>query len=201
MATKRMIVKGQGIAQMPKVEGRTCGDCRLCCRVMRVTSEPENFVKEQGTWCQHAHFGGCRIYDKRPIPCVSFQCAWLNGAFGERARPDRIHMVVALEQSVGDKVTDANGKVILKDMPVWCVYESWPGVSKQPKGRALLAELEQMIVVKADDPNEWAGPFPVCIIPSATGTRTMKLPGQKRYVPCLREGEDAPTRPVERSTR
>ena len=57
------------------------------------------------------------------------------------------------------------------------------------------------MVVNRDDPNEWAGPFPVCIIPSATGTRTIKLPGQRRYVPCLREGEDVPPKPVEGKKR
>lgn len=201
MPKARFKVTGSGIRPMPKVEDRTCGDCRLCCKLLRVTSEEEDFEKPQGKWCEHSFFGGCRIYDHKPAPCGTFICAWLNGAFGERDRPDRIHLVVCLELSVGDKLMDADMNVIARDLPVWCVYESWPGVSRQPRGRKLLAQVEEMLVVKKVDPDNWGGPFPVCVIPSATGLRTMKMPGTSRYVPCLREGEEAPPRPVERRKR
>lgn len=180
------------IRVMPNTTERKCGDCRLCCKVMQVESIPEKFDKPQGQWCEHAFNGGCRIYLNRPKSCITFRCAWLQGAFGERERPDESHVVVALEMSVGQELKDANHRVIASDLPVWCVYEAWPGVSRQPRAREIVKEVEQMLVTTRDEPDKWAGPYPVCVIPSAGGMRRIKLPGMDRYVPCLREGEEMP---------
>lgn len=172
---------------------RACGDCRLCCRLLRVEDPEIGFDKPQGRWCEYAYDGGCGIYPDRPSPCRTFRCAWYGGAFDDRDRPDRVHLVVALEMSVGDELKDANGNVVARDLPVWCVYESWPGVSAKPRGRAVLALLERMTVRTRADPERMGGPFPLCLIPSPTGMRRMKLPGSGRWIPCLRPGETMPS--------
>lgn len=179
---------------------RSCGDCRLCCRLLRVESHDEGFDKPQGRWCEHAGDGGCAIYPDRPKPCRTFRCAWYSGAFDERDRPDRVHLVVALEMGIGDELKDANGKVVARNLPVWCVYEAWPGVAAKPRGRAVLALLERMTVRTRSDPEREGGPFPICLIPSATGMRRMKFPGSSRWIPCLRPGETMSTSTAERSS-
>ena len=184
--------RGDGIRWKAPATDRKCGDCRLCCRVMRVESIPEKFDKPQGEWCEHAFNGGCRIHAALPKSCATFRCAWLAGALGGRERPDRVQLVVALEHSVGDELKDANGRVIARGLPVWCVYEAWPGVSLRPRGRKVIDQLEKLRVKFRDDPDDWTGPYPVCVIPSATGLRRIKMPGMERYVPCLREGEVMP---------
>lgn len=168
---------------------RVCGDCRLCCRVLKVDEKASGFEKPQGRWCEHAGPGGCAIYDRRPKPCVTFLCAWLNGAFGDLDRPNLVHLVVALEMSVGDELLDRDGRVVARDLPVWCVYEAWPGCASKPRAQRVLELLERMTVRSRAEPDKVGGPYPICIIPSATAVRRIKLPGAPRYVPCLRPGE------------
>ena len=177
------------IDDQPVEVNRACGDCRLCCRVLRVEDKAIGFDKPQGRWCEHACETGCGIYDRRPKVCESFYCAWLRGAFDELDRPDRVHLVVALEMSVGDELLDRDGRVVARDLPVWCVYESWPGCSRKPRARKVLELLERMTVRTVAQPERMGGPYPICIIPSATAVRRIKLPGASRYVPCLRPGE------------
>jgi hypothetical protein len=74
------------------VDGRHCGGCTLCCKVMAITS----LEKPPGVWCKHCHVGvGCRIYDDRPDECRTFLCAWLVDAqLGPEWKPDKSRMVI-----------------------------------------------------------------------------------------------------------
>jgi len=79
------------------VPGRNCGDCSLCCKLIRVDA----FDKAPGTWCAHCapnKGGGCRIYDSRPAECRDFHCAWLaSPTLGEEWRPNRCKLVLRVE--------------------------------------------------------------------------------------------------------
>ena len=78
------------------VPGRGCGDCSLCCKLIRVDA----FAKPPGTWCKHCApgSGGCKIYDGRPDECRNFHCAWLvSPGLGEAWRPSRCKLVLRLE--------------------------------------------------------------------------------------------------------
>ena len=72
------------------VTGRTCGECRVCCKLPDI----EALGKPINTWCKHADLkragGGCGIYDKRPQTCREFSCAWLSGLGEDRDRPDHL---------------------------------------------------------------------------------------------------------------
>ncbi len=58
----------------PIVEGRECGSCTLCCRVLGVGE----LKKPPGQHCQHCVDGeGCVIYAERPNQCRSFNCGFL----------------------------------------------------------------------------------------------------------------------------
>ena len=72
---------------------RECGECSLCCTVLRV----DELAKLGGRPCVHQRQeGGCRIHSKRPEICRAYRCAWLGGAFGDDDRPDRLGAVVDL---------------------------------------------------------------------------------------------------------
>jgi hypothetical protein len=76
--------------------GRACGDCSLCCKLIRVDA----FAKASGVWCTHCAPGGdrCRIYDARPAECRDFHCAWLaSPTLGEEWRPSRSKLVLRVE--------------------------------------------------------------------------------------------------------
>ncbi len=84
------------------VPGRNCGDCSLCCKLIRV----EAFAKPAGTWCTHCAPGSgrCTIYDSRPAECRDFYCAWMvSPGLGDDWRPNKCRMVLRLE---------ADGKLI-----------------------------------------------------------------------------------------
>jgi hypothetical protein len=91
------------------VPGRHCGDCSLCCKLIRVDA----FAKPPGVWCTHCVSspgkidpktdpeespGGCRIYESRPVECRDFYCAWLaSPTLGEEWRPSRSKLVLRVE--------------------------------------------------------------------------------------------------------
>jgi hypothetical protein len=77
------------------VEGRRCGTCTLCCKVLTV----EELRKPNGQWCPHCVKGrGCAIYSDRPNECRRFQCGYLLWpALGEHWLPARSKLVVAFK--------------------------------------------------------------------------------------------------------
>jgi hypothetical protein len=86
---------GKGDA-IPIVPERSCGDCSLCCKLIRVDA----FAKPPGSWCTHCvpGNGGCMIYDSRPTECRDFYCAWMvSPSLGEEWRPSRCKLVLRVE--------------------------------------------------------------------------------------------------------
>jgi uncharacterized cysteine cluster protein YcgN (CxxCxxCC family) len=86
-------VKADTVSLVP---GRRCGECSLCCKLIRVDA----FTKAPGIWCTHCApgNGGCRIYDSRPAECRDFHCAWMSSpSLGEEWRPSRCKLVLRVE--------------------------------------------------------------------------------------------------------
>jgi hypothetical protein len=85
-----------GIADaLSLVPGRSCGDCSLCCKLIKVDA----LAKAPATWCPHCTPGhGCRVYARRPAECRDYYCAWLvSPALGEAWRPNRCKLVLRVE--------------------------------------------------------------------------------------------------------
>ncbi|MFS0772039.1 YkgJ family cysteine cluster protein [Sphingomonas sp. 1P08PE] len=79
----------------PVLDGRSCGDCTVCCTVLKVDA-PE-FRKPAGTPCTHLGAAGCRIHAVRPRICRTWFCAWRRVArLPDDARPDRSGLLVSL---------------------------------------------------------------------------------------------------------
>lgn len=191
---------GSRLQRIPVLD-RKCGDCRLCCKLLAVGKDerPDDFKKPQGVWCEHCFDGGCKIYSRRPKDCEEYECTWHRGIFDDDDRPDRSKVVVSLEY--GEAVLDSDGRELYGPTPVWCVYESIPGVTlkKNSKAARIVAELDTLVV--EDTPGNFTGPFPVCIIPSRSHTRTVKFPNAKYWVPLLRPGDIDPKRTPPHRTR
>lgn len=75
----------------------TCGTCTLCCKLLGV----DEVESKAGEWCRHCDRagGGCRIYEKRPDPCRTFECVWLQSQtmatpLAPALRPDRCRVVL-----------------------------------------------------------------------------------------------------------
>lgn len=174
---------------LPLVEDRQCGECRLCCKLLAVGKPGEDFQKAAGKWCEHACSTGCAIQETKPEVCTEYQCIWLRGIFADRDRPERSKIVVSLEYADGPTYTE-DGRVIAGSDAVWCVYESIPGVTLRGRAKAIVAELENMVIT--DESGQRQGPFPICIIRSTSQIRIIKYPDSDRWIPVLRPGEVDP---------
>ena len=71
---------------------RACGDCSLCCTVLRV----DELKKLGGLPCVHQDVEkrGCSIHPRRPPICRAYRCLWLSGGLGEEDRPDKTGAVL-----------------------------------------------------------------------------------------------------------
>jgi len=77
----------------PQAEGRECGKCSMCCKVLRI----DEIAKPAGKWCDHCKIGqGCTIYESRPHVCRTFACAWLmSEKVPDEWYPLKSHMVLS----------------------------------------------------------------------------------------------------------
>ena len=76
----------------PSVDIKPCGDCSLCCKVLRITA----LDKPAGQWCGNFCKGvGCGVHAVRPVECQGFQCFWtISSKLGPEWRPDRSKLVL-----------------------------------------------------------------------------------------------------------
>ncbi len=80
---------------------RECGECSLCCTVLRV----DEIGKLGGVPCRHQRAeGGCAIHSRRPQICRAYRCLWLQGSFRDVDRPDALGAVVDLVPEGGQVV-------------------------------------------------------------------------------------------------
>jgi hypothetical protein len=79
----------------PVLADRACGDCAVCCTVLKVDSP--DFKKPAGIPCEHLASHGCAIHAVRPDICRSWFCGWRRvAALPDDARPDRSGLLVSL---------------------------------------------------------------------------------------------------------
>jgi len=65
-------------------EGRQCGKCSLCCKVLDV----HELHKPSGKWCSHYKPGrGCTIYETRFEICRGYECMWKQGMLSDEWFP------------------------------------------------------------------------------------------------------------------
>jgi hypothetical protein len=83
-----------GHAAARVVQGRACGTCTLCCKVIAVV----DFNKLPGVWCAHCVRGkGCGIYETRPTDCRTFFCEWmLTTSLGPEWKPERAKFALVM---------------------------------------------------------------------------------------------------------
>ena len=124
---------------------RKCGECSACCKILP-TAEID---KPANTRCQHQRFGkGCAIYDKRPISCRLWSCAWLVGEDTENlSRPDRSHYVIDI---LPDFVTLRYPDVPDRKVPVIQVWldPKHPDAHTDPALRAYIEKLGCMALIR-----------------------------------------------------
>jgi hypothetical protein len=94
------------MSSLPIIEGRSCGECTECCTHLTIPDPPE-IAHERGTPCARLGPGGCTAYDERPRVCRVFECAWLEGAGNDDARPDRSGVIIHFFRAKGVPIISA----------------------------------------------------------------------------------------------
>ena len=81
------------------VPERACGECTLCCTVLRV----DELGKPGGVPCRQLREEqpGCGIHATRPAICRRYRCLWLQGGLEAGDRPDRLGAVLDLLTEAG----------------------------------------------------------------------------------------------------
>jgi len=114
---------------------RACGECSLCCTVLRV----DELAKLGGTPCLHQRAsGGCGIYERRPGICRAYRCLWLGGGLREGDRPDALGAVL---------------DVVSTSASVWLeIREAEPGAFvRSPRLQEIAAEYRRSMPVRIAD--------------------------------------------------
>lgn len=78
---------------------RPCEQCNACCKGQlagSVYDVPFGFGKP----CSFLVREKCTIYEDRPAMCKNYQCAWSQHLFPEECRPDKIGIMVSVENGV-----------------------------------------------------------------------------------------------------
>ncbi len=125
------------------VSERSCGDCTLCCTVLRV----DELGKPGGVPCRHLRTGppGCGIHPTRPRICRRYRCLWLQGGLEEQDRPDRLGAVL-------DLLTEAGTTHL-------AVRESEPGALEcSPRLRAVAERFRAFLPVRITDTRDVMDP-------------------------------------------
>lgn len=80
----------------PLVADRECGDCTVCCDVLKI--DTPDLQKSADTRCTHLGAHGCAIHAVRPSICRAWFCGWRrSAAMPDTARPDRSGLLVSLD--------------------------------------------------------------------------------------------------------
>jgi hypothetical protein len=120
----------------PSGTARECGECSLCCTVLRVDA----LRKLGGVDCIHQDVAGpgCAIHEERPSICRRYACLWRRGSLGIDDRPDRLGAVLDLI---------AHGETIRLE-----IHESVPGLyDRSPRLQAIAAEHRGTMPVRISD--------------------------------------------------
>jgi hypothetical protein len=77
------------------VDGRSCADCTLCCKLLEVAS----LDKPRAVWCGHCDKKrGCKIYEERPPECGNFYCGYRRIAeIDDRWKPSKAKFLINYE--------------------------------------------------------------------------------------------------------
>jgi hypothetical protein len=115
---------------------RRCGECALCCTVLRV----DELGKLGGTPCRALREDGhgCSIYERRPGVCRRYRCLWLSGSLREEDRPDRLGAVLDLVPGAGNMRLE--------------IREAVPGAfDRSPRLREIADAYREAVAVRISD--------------------------------------------------
>lgn len=141
----------------PKVGGRQCGSCSLCCKLLpvRTLRKPAN---QKCRHSRHQATGCCKVYDdarRMPPECGQWSCRWLADQACDVSRPDRVHYVIdVLPDYCEVKDPDQDEWIRIPLVQVW-VDPAFPDAHEDPRLRrwleALARETGQIALIRLNE--------------------------------------------------
>jgi hypothetical protein len=129
---------------------RICGDCSLCCKVMKIHA----FNKPRGVWCVHCKPGaGCSIYSEKPNECSAFYCRFLlDPSLDEKWKPSVSKIVLVFEVD-GKRLAayvDPQRPDAWKREPYYSALKSWARDAVAQKGQVIAVVNERTYMIFPD---------------------------------------------------
>lgn len=126
--------------QPQRADGRHCGSCSLCCRLLPVRT----LRKGANTRCRlsrHREKGCCTVYDgpRMPPECQQWSCRWVVDPNLALGRPDRVHYVIDVLPDFAEAKDQASGET--RQLPLVQIWldPAYPDAHKDPKLRAWIS--------------------------------------------------------------
>jgi hypothetical protein len=137
------------------VEGRGCGGCTLCCKLMGV----EELDKPRGIWCSHCDpRKGCKIYGHHPEECRNFLCGYLtNAGLGEIWNPTKCRMVLTYAEKSVPRLSvhvDPARSGIWRQPPYHAELKRFARAAAQSRAQVIVWEGRKAIAVLPDRDKE-----------------------------------------------
>lgn len=135
----------------PRVVGRACADCTMCCKVLSISA----LQKPQGVWCPHCNIGrGCNIYGSHPSECSTFYCGYLTAEeLGEHWRPNRCKLVVVAELE-GTRLAiyvDPGSPSAWRTEPYYSEMKQWAAAAVPSMGQVVVMIGRRAIVILPEE--------------------------------------------------
>ena len=130
------------------VQGRECGTCTLCCKVLAI----DELNKPRGVWCPHCKPGwGCTIYEERPPPCRTFHCMYLvSERVPEEWRPTRSKIVLVSDGGSTAAIVDPGFPDAWKVEPYYGQLKAWAAAGISIR-RAVLVRIGKRTIAVLPD--------------------------------------------------
>ena len=124
---------------------KTCGDCKLCCKVMAI----ETLAKPAGSWCPHCkQRTGCGIYQRRPDECRNYTCLWLvDERLDQRWKPNKSKLVLTTSEDGIEVRCDPGFPDAWRKEPYRRVIQGWAAAGESHDVTVLVITGERMTLV------------------------------------------------------
>ena len=142
--------EGEAKATDPRLPGRACGSCTLCCKVLSITE----LNKPRSVWCPHCAVGsGCRIYAERPTECREFFCGYLALPGLDEAWHPSTSKIVLVAENDSNRIAahvDPGRPGAWRQEPFYSQLRRWAIAAASHQGQVIVCVGPKTIVVLPD---------------------------------------------------
>lgn len=122
---------------------RQCGECNVCCTVLRIDDKEADFHKKAGVTCELLVAGKCSIHATKSLTCKGYYCMWMMGdgqiqrvQMSDAERPDKSGVIVSMNNPDSAFTKDTG-------LVTFAAYEARPNAFNEYWGEKIVKRLMQ----------------------------------------------------------